>query len=218
MKQNDYYIILVSIITVAVVITFYFLVWSYIVSNIESAKYTIIESHDQIELRDYDELIVAQVLVKEDFKTARNIGFKFLANYIFGDNIEHLKIPMTAPVMEQQKENAWNISFVMPDIYSSKEELPKPFNNKIKLLEIPQKILVVIRFSGVASDDNIAKQLAKLKDFICEQNLKPVSREIYAFYSPPWTLPFLRRNEIMVEIEPQLQDFNQNMSIVVEDE
>jgi hypothetical protein len=105
---------------------------------------------------------------------------------------------------------------MMPSIYSF-DALPKPFNNKIKLLEIPHKIFVVIRFSGLASDSNIEKNLVKLKSFISEQNLKPVSNEIYAFYSPPWTLPFMRRNEIMVEIEHQSHDFDQNMSIL-EDE
>jgi hypothetical protein len=214
MKQNYYYIILVSIVVVVVI--FYFSEWNYAMSNVENPEYTIIESHDQIEIRDYDKFIVAQVLVKEDFKTARRIGFKFLAHYIFGDNIEHLKIAMTAPVMQQKQENAWNIIFMMPSIYSF-DALPKPFNNKIKLLEIPHKIFVVIRFSGLASDSNIARNLAKLKDFISEQNLKPLSNEIYAFYSPPWTLPFMRRSEIMVEIEPQVHDFNQNMSIL-EDE
>ncbi|KKB96056.1 SOUL heme-binding protein [Candidatus Arcanobacter lacustris] len=184
--------------------------------NVENPEYTIIEYHDQIELRDYDNFIVAQVMVKENFKTARSIGFKFLAHYISGDNIGHLKIAMTAPVMQQKQENAWNISFVMPGLYSF-DELPKPFNNKIKLLEIPQKIFVVIRFSGLTSDSNIARNLAKLKDFISEHNFKPLSQEIYAFYNPPWTLPFLRRNEIMVEIQPQVHDFNQNMSIL-EDE
>jgi hypothetical protein len=214
MKQNYYYIIFLSIVTVVVI--FYFLVWNYVMSNVENPEYTIIESHDQIEIRDYNEFIVAQVLVKEDFKTARSVGFKFLAHYIFGNNIEHLKIAMTAPVMQQKQENAWNIIFMMPSIYSF-DALPKPFNNKIKLLEIPHKIFVVIRFSGLASDSNIEKNLVKLKSFISEQNLKPVSNEIYAFYSPPWTLPFMRRNEIMVEIEHQSHDFDQNMSIL-EDE
>jgi hypothetical protein len=214
MKRNDY---LITLILIAIFATIYFCIWNYVMSNVENPEYTIIVSHDQIELRDYNEFIVAQVLVKEDFKTARSVGFKFLAHYIFGDNIEHLKIAMTAPVMEQKQENAWNIKFMMPSIYSL-NELPKPLNNKIKLLEIPQKIFVVIRFSGLASDSNIARNLAKLKDFISEQNLEPLSNEIYAFYNPPWTLPSLRRNEIMIEIEPQLQDFNQNMSIVVEDE
>jgi len=88
----------------------------------------------------------------------------------------------------------------MPASYTI-DNLPKPNNTEVNLKNIPNKYFVVIRFSGLASQENLKENTDLLNAFIKEKNFKPISNETYAFYNPPWTIPILRRNEVMIEIE-----------------
>jgi DNA gyrase inhibitor GyrI len=87
----------------------------------------------------------------------------------------------------------------MPSNYTL-ETLPKPNNPAIELKEIAAKRYAVIRFSGMADEDSLQRRTKELKEWVSTKKLTPVSEPVYAFYNPPWTLPFLRRNEVMVEI------------------
>lgn len=187
--------------------------WGPIVSNVEQAKYNVVESSGSIEIRDYAPKIIAQTEVAGERKEAINQGFRTIADYIFGNNTSAQKVAMTAPVMQQQSEkiamtapvmqtgdgNNWSVAFVMPDEYTM-EALPKPNNDLVKLIEVPGKRFAAIRFSGLASDENLQGHTEKLKAYIESNNLSVISAPAYAFYNPPWTLPFMRRNEIMIEI------------------
>jgi hypothetical protein len=187
--------------------------WGPIVSNVEQAKYEVVESHGAIEIRDYSPMIVAEALVPGERKAAINDGFRTIADYIFGNNVPKQNVAMTAPVIQQPAEkiamtapviqegagNLWKVRFVMPASYTM-DTLPKPSNDKVKLEMIPTKRFAVIRFSGMASEDSLKKHTDELNAFIKGKNLKAISEETYAFFNPPWTLPFLRRNEVMVEL------------------
>ena len=87
----------------------------------------------------------------------------------------------------------------MPSSYTM-EALPKPNNPAVELKEIGAKRYAVIRFSGMAGEDSLKRYTEALNAFISAKNLMPLSAPTYAFYNPPWTPPFLRRNEVMVEI------------------
>ena len=63
------------------------ILWGSIVSNVEQAKYDVVESHGAIEIRDYPPMIVAEVSVPGDREEAVNDGFRLIADYIFGNNI-----------------------------------------------------------------------------------------------------------------------------------
>jgi hypothetical protein len=80
------------------------------------------------------------------------------------------------------------------------EPLPKPNNPAIGLREIPEKRFAVIRFSGMTGEKSLKRYNKELDDFLSAKRLTPLSPPTYAFYNPPWTLPFLRRNEVLVEI------------------
>ena len=119
------------------------------------------------------------------------------------------KIAMTAPVL-QQPENAastdaptedsrWQVRFVMPSAYSL-ETLPRPNSPKVSLREVPASRYAAIRFSGTSSPENLQQHRQELEAFLKERNLAALSAPAYAFYNPPWTLPFLRRNEVLIEI------------------
>jgi hypothetical protein len=184
--------------------------WGPIVSNVEQPKYTIVASSDNIEIRDYAPMIVAETQVTGERDEAINRGFRIIADYIFGNNTvapmtapvtqqASEEIAMTAPVTQQGNDNTWKVRFIMPSSYFM-ETLPKLSNPAVELRDIPAKRLVVIRFSGLGGDDSLKRHTNELDDFIRAKNLTPQSAPTYAFYNPPWTLPFLRRNEVMREI------------------
>lgn len=203
--------------------------WGLMVSKVEQPKYSVVEQQGSIEIRDYGAMIVAEAQVTGERKTAINKGFRVIADYIFGNNISSKKVDMTAPVTQQASEKIamtapvtqqasekiamtapvtqqdtgadnWTVHFVMPSKHTMKT-LPSPKNNAVKLKEIPAKRYAVIRFSGTANQKRLDKERKKLEDFIAKKDLNPQGEAIYAFYNPPWTLPFMRRNEVMIEIE-----------------
>ncbi|MEZ5542167.1 MAG: heme-binding protein [Pseudomonadota bacterium] len=182
-------------------------------SNVEQAKYDVIERHGAVEIRDYAPMIVAEVTVSGDRAAAIRDGFRMIADYIFGNNISSQKVAMTAPVLQepgemiamtapvtqQGSDGVWLVRFVMPSSYTL-ETLPKPNNADVLLKQVDGKRFAVIRFTGLPRQEKLEKQTKELGAFIRENGLQPVSEQIYAFYNPPWTLPFLRRNEVMIEI------------------
>ena len=187
--------------------------WGPIVSNVEQPKYKTVESSGNIEIRDYAPMIVAEAEVSGDRRDAIGKGFRVIADYIFGNNTTAQKVPMTAPVTQQGSEkiamtapvtqqgdgNTWRVRFIMPSSYTM-ETLPKPNNPAVELKQIGAKRYAVIRFSGMAGEDSLKRYTEELNAFIGAKKLTPLSAPTYAFYNPPWTLPFLRRNEVMVEI------------------
>lgn len=63
------------------------------------------------------------------------------------------------------------------------------------------KRMIVIRFSGITEDRLIATKTAELKKHVADHKLSVTGEPVLAFYNPPWTLPFFRRNEIMLELD-----------------
>ena len=184
-------------------------------SRVEQPAYRLISSQGSIELREYDAMILAQVEVQGERKAAINEGFRLIAAYIFGANEPNATISMTAPVQQQAKRTIamtapvtqqadggnWIVSFVMPKNWTM-ETLPAPKDERIKLVPVPARRMVAIRFSGTAADKLIAGKITALTKYAADQELRITGEPVLAFYNPPWTLPFLRRNEIMLEIAP----------------
>ena len=184
-----------------------------IMSDVEKPKYQATALTNEIELRSYDPMLVAMVQMSGSRKDAISEGFRVLADYIFGNNtleqnismtapVEQQagqKISMTAPVQQQQRSNSWMISFVMPKQFTL-TTIPKPNNEMVKINEVPAQRFITIRFSGSNSDDNIRKNESVLFNYITQNKINVTGEPKYAFYNPPWTLPFMRRNEIMVQL------------------
>jgi effector-binding domain-containing protein len=183
-------------------------------SNVEQPKYRVISEQGNIQIREYSPVIVAEVQVQGEREEAISQGFRLLADYIFGNNkVEQdiamtapvtqqsgQKIAMTAPVKQQGSDNAWKVNFTMPSKYSM-NTLPKPNNEKVTLRQVPSKKYAIIKFSGMGSNKNLASHEKELQEYISENKIQTISKPVYAFYNPPWTLAFLRHNEIMIEIE-----------------
>ncbi|WP_157049316.1 SOUL family heme-binding protein [Psychrobacter urativorans] len=194
----------------------------------EEPNYTILVKTEDFELRRYDAQIVAQTWVTGDQDAASRQGFKILADYIFGNNVsysgaassskismtapvmmqpqavnenaskgEPSKIAMTAPVMMKQEDNKWRMQFIMPSHYTM-QTLPKPNNPDITIAELPVKTYAVIKFSGLAGTQKVEAKTKELQTWMQSQKLVGTAEPELARYNPPWTLPFMRRNEIMI--------------------
>ena len=184
-----------------------------VMSNVEKPDYKVIQSEQNIEIRQYEPMIIAEVEVDGKREDAIRDGFRLLADYIFGNNTvqqvismtapvqqkENQKIAMTAPVQQQSMGKSWRMSFVMPSKYTL-ASLPVPNNNHVRLKEILTKKFVVIEFSGTNSNENVTEHENQLMNYIEANQINIIGSPKYAFYNAPWTLPFLRRNEVMIEI------------------
>lgn len=110
-------------------------------------------------------------------------------------------IAMTAPVLQTQTDGAWTVQFVMPKTYTL-QTLPTPNNTQVRLVQLPPTRFAVVRFSGLAGESDIAENTSALTTFMDKHQLRPAGAPTLARYNPPWTLWFMRRNEIMVPLEP----------------
>jgi effector-binding domain-containing protein len=178
-----------------------------------------IKKDGNIEIRSYEPMIVAEVTTTGERYAAINDGFRILAGFIFGDNTVNQKIEMTAPVTQQagkdasQKipmtapvtqeatgnDNVWKVGFVMPSGYTL-ETLPRPNDSRIKIQQVPVQQAAVIRFSGFNTDKNLSRHEGELVAWLKKNNIQTEGLPTYAFYNPPWTPPFMKRNEVMIRI------------------
>ena len=188
------------------------------VNSVEEAGYDVIRADDNYELRLYQPMVIAETYVEGDFNEAGDRAFRRLFGYISSDNASSSKIAMTAPVianqtgsdisknigvveplLQERKDQGWRYMFVLPAGYSIKTA-PAPLDEKVKLSTMPQKKVAVLRFSGLRDEQVINEKTVLLEQWIVANNLTPASKPRWAGYNPPWTLPFLRRNEVMLDI------------------
>lgn len=184
---------------------------------IEEPKYKVIKSAGAFELRVYDPKIIAEIEVTGSLKKASNKGFRLIADYIFGNNISTAgsnekinmtapvtikpkseKISMTAPVTMKQTGNTWRMHFVMPSKYTLKT-LSKPNNSAVKIKQVAGGKYAVVRFSGLAGKTKTDRKTADLEKWLKTVNINPTGTPELARYNPPWTLPFMRRNEVLIK-------------------
>lgn len=172
----------------------------------EEPKFDLLEKADAFELRHYPALVIAEVSVEGNLDEISGKGFRLIADYIFGNNKAKAggseKISMTAPVSVQQNQGRWRMHFVMPAKYTL-DSLPVPNNPQVMLKMLTARNVAVITFSGIASESKTAKKTRELLAWIDTKHLRPISNPELARYNPPWTLPFFRRNEVMVDYESQ---------------
>jgi hypothetical protein len=182
---------------------------------IEEPKYSVSFREGAFEIRDTQPAIAAEVTVGGERSAAANQGFRLLAGYIFGGNKRRQSIDMTAPVAQQPasekiamtapvtqtpSEGAWTIRFTMPSGYTL-ETLPRPDDARIALRKIAPARVAVLRFSGYATTASVETRTAELLAWVKGRHLRTVGPVSLAQYDPPWTLWFLRRNEVAIQLE-----------------
>lgn len=157
---------------------------------------------EQIEIRAYAPRIMAVTGMSEDSDS----GFRVLAGYIFGGNAEEQKIAMTAPV-QQTMAGEKEMAFMMPAEYALKD-LPQPEDQRVSFREAPAYTAAVIQFSGWASAEKADENWQQLQRFLIAEGIDITGEPTLNQYNPPWTLPFMRRNEIIVPVAFPLNAVN----------
>jgi hypothetical protein len=195
----------------------------------EEPRHSVVDQAGNIQIRQYEPALMAEVEVTGDRGAAVNSGFRILAAYIFGSNSARESISMTAPVTQTpQREpraekneviamtapvtqtpvasgeqgsaaKVWRVQFMMPSKYTP-DSLPAPKDARIRFLTEPGQKRAVIRFSGRSSDDNVNSHRQELERFVQERGLKTSGAYTYAMYDDPFTLPWNRRNEWWVTL------------------
>ena len=173
------------------------------VMAIEEPKFKILVDEGELEIRSYDEYLVAETTVEGSFDTASRKGFRRVAGYIFGENKNSIgqseKIQMTAPVTVKPDNEGWVLHFVMPSNYDM-NQLPMPNNNSILLKKIEAHLAAVIIFSGFTTDAKIKDKTEELKVWLEKKQFEIAGPQQIARYNDPFTLPWLRRNEIIFKV------------------
>ena len=187
----------------------------------EEPRFSIIEKSEPFELRSYAPQLIAEVKVEGDLDAASSQGFRLIAAFIFGQNQVSEKISMTAPVaietaqstkiamtvpvgIEASKDSAkgvsqWVFSFVMPSEYTM-ATLPKPLNPLVSIRELPAQRRAAITFSGFYNEAKVLEKTNALEAWIKSKQWQSIGNPQFARYNPPWSIPFMRRNEILITV------------------
>lgn len=160
----------------------------------EIQPYRVIDSKAGYEIRSYPPHFLVSVWVSGDMRDSGNSGFGQLFGYISGANQDRQKIPMTAPVLQKKQGDGYWLSFVMP---ADTEFPPLPLSPDLKIVGVEPVMRAVIKFSGSVGEKKFREQEAKLRSMATE---KLAEGGIYARYDGPFKAPFLRRNEVLVDL------------------
>jgi transcription initiation factor IIF auxiliary subunit len=167
--------------------------------NIEGYKYVVTKAYKDFEVRKYEASLFTSVKLDTDlYQKASSKGFSILGGYIFGKNEKKKQISMTSPV-KMSLEEEMIVQFLVPKSFT-KENLPKPDNSSIEFIEVPEKKMAAITFSGWANDKKIEKYKLQLIKLLGKNQIKYTNNFSLLGYNPPYEL-FFRKNEITVELD-----------------
>ena len=159
----------------------------------EEANYEIVKENKNYEIRKYSDRLVIET------NSTQGNGFRKLFNYISGNNRENEEIKMTVPVTQEFKNGNMTMQFYLPSKFN-KDNAPKPSNPEIKILTIEGGYYATIRYSGRSSDKNFLKNKEILEKELKKDNITILGLPIRASYNSPFTLPMLKRNEVMYRV------------------
>lgn len=193
--------------------------------DLEEPAFEILKKVSNFELRSYQPMVVAEVLVQGDVTTAGKEGARLIKDYIFREGAnkpaetsqaEREKISMTLPVtmekapakismtvpvtMEPSAGAGYRLHFVMPSKYTL-QTLPQPLDPRVTLRDVPAQKVAAVRFSKFSTEGTIAAQTELLQTWMAQQGLKAAGKPQFARYDPPFVPPLLRRSEILIPVE-----------------
>lgn len=170
---------------------------------VENAKYKVLKKIGNMEIRLYPRLVIARV---DGYGDA---GFNLLFRFITGNNRQKSNIAMTAPVVSEQiamtapvLSEGGSIAFIMPEGFTL-ESTPKPLDDRVKIVEIPERVVAALRFSGRWSDSVFKKQSEEMLKELAEAGIKTAGRVFSMRYNGPYTPWFMRRNEVAITVEAE---------------
>ena len=160
----------------------------------EETNYEIVKENKIYEIRKYPNRLVIET------NSVQGNGFRKLFNYISGNNKENEEIKMTVPVTQEIKNENMTMQFYLPSKFN-KDSAPKTVDSEVKILTIEGGYYAVIEYSGRSSDKNFLKNKDILEKALKQDNLLVLSPPIRASYNSPFTLPILKRNEVMYKVD-----------------
>ena len=184
----------------------------------EQQPYDVVQSFDEFEVRHYPEHLLAEVVVTGPFDEAGNRAFRYLFAYISGENVSRSRVAMTAPVVQdaastriamtapvvQQPaggaEGSFRVAFVLPADLTA-DTAPRPTSPQVRLRTVPESRVAVTRYRGRWSQEGYTKHLQELRAAIAAAGLTPVGEPRFARFDPPFKPAFLRRNEVLIDVE-----------------
>ena len=189
-----------------IIIALFIIFYTNISMALEEPKYQILKSNNNYEIRKYNDRLAVEVTYSN-----QDSGFRYLFNYISGENTtsekvsmtvpvtQSVKIDMTAPVTQSKKNGKLVMQFYLPSKFTI-NTAPKPTNRRVSLVELEGGIYAVIKYSGRVTDNNFQNHSEKLKEYLTKDNINFIEPAIRATFNGPFTLPILRRNEVMMKI------------------
>ena len=184
---------------------------------LEQPEYSVAYTDGDVEYRQYQSYLVAETEVIDagNFDAAGNEGFRRLFKFITGANDGGDKIAMTAPVTQDKKgvkiamtkpvaqdasADGWRIAFMLPSSYTM-DTAPRPTDKRVYIREVPGKLVATLRFSGRWTTRNYERYKAELAESLEAAGVAAIGEPMVARYNPPFTPPFLRRNEVTVPVD-----------------
>jgi hypothetical protein len=203
--------------------TFFFLIGTILlqgcsvfgIRTVEILDYHILEKDGKFDIRQYDDYWVVRTEIDGEYKKSTGEGFRLLFSYISGDNKQQEKIAMTGPVMQQEKGEkiamtgpviqqkrgtSWTIEFVLPSKYN-KIQPPEPINPDVDIVKVAGYRAAALSYSGNLREEKYNEKIKELMDIVTSKGLQPIGEPFSAGYDPPWTIPFLKRNEVLIIVE-----------------
>jgi hypothetical protein len=182
----------------------------------EEPEYQLVRTYPDFEVRRYPPQMIAETVVDGAFSEVGGGAFRILADYISGNNRPGEKISMTAPVAQQPGDSRiamtapvgqsttgdgrFSFFFFMPSQYT-RETLPIPNDPRVRIRELEERTMAVLQYSGSWREDRYRAQETKLKEALRRQGLRIVGEPVFARYNSPFSLWFLRRNEVMIPVD-----------------
>jgi len=183
---------------------------------IEEPRYEVEQRDGDFELRRYAPHLIAETRVDAAFDDAGNEAFRRLFRYISGDNRGERKIAMTAPVVQQDANGSkiamtapvrqegdaasgFRVAFVVPAEFT-RDTVPEPTDPRVKIREVPEQRMAVVRYSGRWTEANYRKHEVALNEWLVARGLRAVGPAVYARYNAPFVPWPMRRNEVMVPV------------------
>ena len=185
-------------------------------SSYEQPDYTVLASiGPSAEIRHYAPRLAAEATVEaESEESGRNAAFRLLFNYITGGNkpaesismttpvatgTQAETISMTAPVQTAAGTGTASMRFFFPKAYTA-DTAPEPLDPRIRIITLPAETMAVLTYTGSTGEDKASKQRAALSEILESSDWQAAGPPSAMFYDPPWTLWFLRRNEVALPV------------------
>jgi hypothetical protein len=183
----------------------------------EEPAYAVLETpRPGLEIRRYAPRLAAQVDLPGVSEAARSEAFRILFRYIAGANSSAQlvamttpvaaeagaeKVAMTTPVATQASGNGVRMQFFLPARLTA-ATAPRPTDERVHIVPVPEETVAALRFSGRATEEELARRNTELLAAIAAARWQPTGNPVEMFYDAPFTLPFLRRNEVAVSVSP----------------